>query len=98
MARTETSKQHTPQSFEHLASELEDHATALRSAATMLSLSKSPAVEVKYESSRVTGFENLRTWVAEARQAVYDARLHEVNSVRKAGHSDESGPKSRKSS
>lgn len=76
MARVETTKDQTPDSLNHLASELESYVAQLRAAAIVLSVEPPiPSVPVKYESSREVGFENVRNWANAAKQAAFEARL-----------------------
>lgn len=76
MARNETSARYTAESLEHLAAMLDGFATSLRASAMLMKVQPSIAnVEVKYESSHKVGFNNLRTWVNAAAEAVDSARL-----------------------
>jgi hypothetical protein len=103
MARSETSKEQTPDSLIHLADELESYAAQLRAAAARLKIPPEIAsVEVKYESSRGTGFEYIRTWANAAHQAAFEARLAVTqktsgkNGVRKTVPVSDPGPKPQK--
>jgi hypothetical protein len=99
MARSETSKEQTPDSLIHLADELESYAAQLRAAAARLRIPPEiVSVEVKYESSR-----GVRTWANAAHQAAFEARLavsqktSVKNGVRKSVPVPDPGPKPQKS-
>ena len=73
----ETAANHTPESLKHLASELERWAADLRAGVAMLEELQPPisSINVRFESSRVVGYEYVRSWVNAVRQTASEARL-----------------------
>jgi hypothetical protein len=95
MSRATTTGNHSAETLEAIATNLEHHATTLRAAA--LFLRAAPVIQeiaVEQESNRITGLDRLGKWVPLAYQAASAARIGaSQNGVRQIAQADTPRPK-----